>query len=84
MSPDMRAGALVLVRHDRQHPATWSPCTRHVSDPCLFQHIGRVDRVDPRLGAHCVVVVFVALHVPPFGEMWVDSFRADELVLVET
>jgi hypothetical protein len=41
-----------------------------------------VDRIDERRSAHRVVVIFHGLHVPPFGSLWVDAFRPDELVLV--
>jgi hypothetical protein len=34
------------------------------------------------LDGHTIVVMFRDLAVPPFGEPWVDRFRADELVLV--
>lgn len=72
-------GTLVLVRHDKHRP-----CARHLlhSVP-LFQQVGVVDRIDGRLGDHEVVVRFPTIVCPPFGEPWVDSFTADELVAVE-
>jgi hypothetical protein len=82
MSPEIRPSTRVLVRWAGL-PDT-SPCHRHRhAEPCLFQHVCLVDRIDERYGEHCHVVVFPTLTVPPFGSPWVDSFKADELVVVE-
>ena len=71
-------GAHVLVRHDRHQP-----CTRHLLHSLsLFQHVGVVDRIDPRLGDHQVVVRFPTIVCLPFGEPWVDCFMASELVVL--
>ena len=78
MSPEIRPGARVLVRHDRHRP-----CARHMlHSVSLFQQIGVVDRIDGRLGEHQIVVRFPTIACPPFGEAWVDSFMASELVVI--
>jgi hypothetical protein len=41
-----------------------------------------VDRIDQQRGEHGVIVVCHGIHVPPFGSLWVDTFRPDELVPV--
>jgi hypothetical protein len=78
MSPEIRPGALVLVRWAGVPHA--SPCHLHpTSDLPLFQNVGVVDRIDHRRGDHCVIGVFWRIACPPFGSPWVDAFTLDEL-----
>jgi hypothetical protein len=79
MSPEIRPGALVLVRFDRR-----SPCPHHMQMSLpLFQNVGVVDRIDAHYGEHCVVVRFPTIACPPFGSPWVDAFSPGEVVLVD-
>ncbi len=59
------------------HPAERAvPPARAVRGPVLGT-IGTVDRVDERLGEHCVVVVF---DLWAYGTRWTDRFKPGELV----
>src|SRR5687768_10459167 len=78
MSPGIRPGARVPVRHDRRHPRAH----HEGKDLALFQHVGVVDRIDERFGDHRYIVVFPTLAVPPFGAAWCDAFTASEPVSV--
>jgi hypothetical protein len=40
---------------------------------------GVVDRLDDRFGDHPIIVVFISLRHPPFGEPWVEGFSDVEL-----
>ena len=81
MRADIRPGARMLVRWAGLPHV--SPCERHLQrDLPLFQQVGIVDRIDAHRGDHHVIVVFRGLHVPPFGLLWVDVFRPDEVVPV--
>jgi hypothetical protein len=81
MSTAVSPGARVLVRWAGLPHV--SPCERHLQRQLpLFQQVGSVDRIDTWRGEHRVVVVFHGLHVPPFGSLWVDVFRPDELVVI--
>ena len=77
MSPDIRPGARVLVRHDRHHP-----CGHHTSrDLPLFQQVGVVDRLDERYGEHRgVVVVTTHLHVTAVLPHSMEAFAVSTAV----
>jgi hypothetical protein len=45
----------------------------------VLEAIGMVDRVDERLGEHCLVVVFDLWHL---GMQWADRFKPSEVVPV--
>jgi hypothetical protein len=79
MSSPIHPGARVLVRWAGLPHV--SPCSRRLPTHLpLFQSVGIVDRIDAHRGDHHVIVVFRDLHVPPFGSLWLDVFRPDELV----
>jgi hypothetical protein len=68
------AGARVRVAIPRNEV-----CSLHsVESVPVLEAIGTVDRVDERLGEHCVVVVFDLWHL---GMQWTDRFMPSELVL---
>ena len=69
----LTAGARVRVA------IPWNqPCSLHSLETVpVLEAIGTVDRIDVRLGEHCVVVVFDLWHL---GTRWTDRFTPSELV----
>ena len=69
----LKAGDRVRVAIPRNQP-----CSLHcVESVPMLEAIGTVDRVDERLGEHCLVVVFDLWHL---GTQWTDRFRPSKLV----
>ncbi len=72
MGDPIEAGTRVRVAIPRNEP-----CHLHALNAVpVLGAIGTVDRVDDRLGEHCVVVVFDLWHL---GTQWTDRFRPSEL-----
>lgn len=75
-------GTCVMVVPQRELLRLGCHLRHYLGGLALDGAIGVVDRIDNRYRDHRVIVRFPSLHCPPFGTVWVDAFRADELVMV--